>query len=138
LIRRPAREPGRAILTQDLHYLGELLVTLAVILLATRFVFGYVAHLAAWIDSGFRSSPGPVTTGSEGMLRRRGVARTPLDPAGKVRVGSELWNAVASEPVAEGDEVAILGVDGLTLQVAPRASDPGRNGEASRTSLDVR
>lgn len=101
----------------------ELLLVLAAALLATRLLFGYVARLAAWIDSGFRWSAGPVTTGPEAMLRRRGVTRTSLDPRGKVTVGGELWNAVASEPVAAGREVEILAVEGLTLRVTPRRRD---------------
>jgi len=101
----------------------ELLLVLAAALLATRLLFGYVARLAAWIDSGFRWSAGPVTTGPEAMLRRRGVARTTLDPRGKVTVGGELWNAVASETVTEGGEVEILAIEGLTLRVAPRRRD---------------
>ena len=107
-------------LQTSLQVAAELLLMLAVVLLATRWLFGYVAQFAAWVDSGFRAAPGPVTTGSEGMLLRSGVARTPLDPRGKVKVGGELWHAVASEPVPAGEEVEILAVEGLTLRVKPR------------------
>lgn len=115
-------------LQASLLAVAELLLGLAVALLATRWLLGLVARFAAWIDSGFGASPGPVTTGSEGMLLRRGVARTPLDPRGKVRVGGELWHAVASEPVPAGREVEILEVEGLTLRVTtcrePRDTAP--------------
>lgn len=112
-------------LQTSLQAAAELLLILAAVLLATRWLFGYVAQFAAWIDSGFRAAPGPVTTGSEGMLRRRGVTRTSLNPRGKVRVGSELWNAVATDPVAEGAEVEILAVEGLTLRVTAHREPPG-------------
>lgn len=110
-------------LAESLQPLLEMALLLAVILLGSRLIFGYVARLAAWVDSGFRWSPGPVTTGAEGMLLRRGVASTPLDPRGKVKVAGEVWNAVAVEPVTEGGEVVIVAVEGLTLEVAPCQGD---------------
>jgi len=106
-------------LSESLQPLAEWLLLLGAILLGSRILAGSVARLAAWVDSGFRWSPGPAITGTEGMLRRRGVARTGLDPKGKVRVGGEVWNAVASEPVIAGTEVVIVAVEGLTLEVTP-------------------
>lgn len=58
-----------------------------------------------------------VVTGSEGMIGEIGVARTPLDPAGKVFVHGALWNAVARAAVSEGSRVRVNGVDGLHLLV---------------------
>ncbi|MFQ5520725.1 MAG: nodulation protein NfeD [Candidatus Methylomirabilia bacterium] len=58
------------------------------------------------------------TTGGLGMIGQVGVARSALTPRGDVLVQGELWRAVAEgEPVAEGDEIAVVGVDGLTLRV---------------------
>jgi membrane-bound serine protease (ClpP class) len=60
-----------------------------------------------------------VTTGREGMIGEIGVARTQLEPSGKVFVHGELWNASARTPVAEGTRVRVSGVDGLHLIVEP-------------------
>ncbi|MGE5113079.1 MAG: NfeD family protein, partial [Acidobacteriaceae bacterium] len=60
-----------------------------------------------------------VVTGEQGLIGEIGIARTPLSPEGKVFVHGELWNAVASEPIAIGGSVVVNRVDGLTLQVAP-------------------
>ena len=60
-----------------------------------------------------------VTTGSEGMIGEIGVARTQLEPNGKVFVHGELWNAVARTSVAEGTRVRVSGIDGLHLIVEP-------------------
>ncbi len=60
-----------------------------------------------------------VTTGAEGMLGERAQAIGSLDPEGKVRLRGEIWNARASGPVAEGAEVRVAAVDGLTLIVEP-------------------
>ena len=60
-----------------------------------------------------------VTTGREGMIGEIGIARTQLQPAGKVFVHGTLWNAVARTSVAEGTRVRVSGVDGLQLIVEP-------------------
>jgi membrane-bound serine protease (ClpP class) len=62
------------------------------------------------------------TTGREGMINRVAIARTPLTPRGTVLAEGELWTAVAEgDPVAPGEEVTILAVDGMRLRVQRRA-----------------
>jgi len=57
-------------------------------------------------------------TGSEGMIGLEGTVIEPLAPVGVVRVGGEYWKAKsAGGNVAVGEEVEILGVNGLTLMV---------------------
>lgn len=63
-----------------------------------------------------------VVTGEEGLVGQTGVARTALAPQGKVFVRGELWDAVATTPLAVGQPVVVRKVDGLTLQVEPLAS----------------
>jgi membrane-bound serine protease (ClpP class) len=60
-----------------------------------------------------------ITTGAEGMLGERAEAIGILDPAGQVRLRGEIWNARSSAPVADGAEVRVAAVDGLTLVVDP-------------------
>ena len=60
-----------------------------------------------------------VTTGREGMIGEIGIARTQLEPAGKVFVHGELWNAVAKTTVPPGARVRVAGIDGLQLIVEP-------------------
>jgi len=60
-----------------------------------------------------------VTTGSEGMLGEIGVAQTALDPEGKVFVHGEIWNAIATMPIAAGQRVRVASVDGLHVRVEP-------------------
>ncbi|MFB3813800.1 MAG: nodulation protein NfeD [Terriglobales bacterium] len=60
-----------------------------------------------------------VTTGAQALISETAVARSPLTPAGKVFIHGELWNAIASAPVAEGEEVTVRRVEGLTLYVDP-------------------
>jgi len=60
-----------------------------------------------------------VTTGSEGMVGEIGVARTQLEPEGKVFVHGELWNATARTAIAAGARVRVARVDGLRVVVEP-------------------
>jgi membrane-bound serine protease (ClpP class) len=81
---------------------------------------GLLAFLLAMAARAFRL---PVRTGSEGLLRARGVARSALAPAGKVFVHGELWEAVAAgPPVAAGEAVEVVGVRDMTLEVRPLAA----------------
>lgn len=56
-------------------------------------------------------------TGRSGLLGRRALAETDLDPAGWVRVFGERWRAVAEGRVAAGETVIVVDMDGLTLKV---------------------
>jgi membrane-bound serine protease (ClpP class) len=56
-------------------------------------------------------------TGDQGMVGQHGVADTPLAPEGWVRVMGERWRGVADGPVAPGDNVTVISVEGLTLKV---------------------
>ena len=57
-------------------------------------------------------------SGLEGLLQKTGVVFTPIDQKqGKVFVSGELWNARSEEPIAEGVEVEVMQIDGMTLLV---------------------
>lgn len=58
-------------------------------------------------------------TGESGMMDQIGLALTPIGAGspGRVRTHGEIWNATAPEPIAEGEQVRVSAVDGLTLTV---------------------
>lgn len=60
-----------------------------------------------------------VVTGTQGMVGEIGVARTSLNPEGKVFVHGELWDARSSQPISIGDSVVVTAIEGLRLEVAP-------------------
>jgi len=62
-----------------------------------------------------------VRTGAEGMVSERGRAWTDLAPQGKVFVHGEIWDAVSGAPIAKGQPVEVVAVDGMTLEVRPLA-----------------
>ena len=67
-----------------------------------------------------RARASKVITGAAGMLGEIGIARTALDPAGKVFIRGEYWDAEATASVAEGAGVRVVAVEGLKLRVAPK------------------
>ena len=83
------------------------------------------AITAFLVSIALRARRNKVTTGPQGLVGDTGTARTPLTPEGKIVVRGEIWNAISSVPVQEGDSVIIRDVDGLTLKVDPaRAPQP--------------
>jgi membrane-bound serine protease (ClpP class) len=65
----------------------------------------------------YRAHRGKVQTGPQAMIGSLAIAKSPLTPAGKVELDGELWNAIASSPVAIGDKVVVREVKGLELEV---------------------
>ena len=58
------------------------------------------------------------------LIGTGGKAIESLEPAGYVRVRGELWRALANASVGAGDAVEVVGVEGTTLLVRPRAVNP--------------
>src|SRR3990172_7746879 len=60
-----------------------------------------------------------IQSGAEAMIGPRAEVLESCSPDGRVRVGSEIWNARSEVPVTTGQLVRITAVDGLTLSVEP-------------------
>ncbi|MCD6137950.1 MAG: nodulation protein NfeD [Deltaproteobacteria bacterium] len=56
-------------------------------------------------------------TGAKGLIGEVGVAKSRLEPGGKVLVHGELWNAETTGTIEAGSRVRVVGVDGLVLTV---------------------
>lgn len=66
-----------------------------------------------------RARANKVVMSNGGMVNELGEARTALNPAGKVFVHGEYWDAVSNSPVDAGGEVRVVAVDGMKLRVEP-------------------
>jgi len=65
-----------------------------------------------------RSRHQPVITGVERIAGHAGVAKTDLSPRGVVLVNGEDWEGLAdAPPIARGERVTVVSVEGLTLHV---------------------
>ncbi len=74
------------------------------------------------ITFGIRAQKNRVTTGTEGMAGELGEAVTDLNPRGRIKIGSEYWNAeVRGDPVKKGDRVIV--VEGSRLNLVVRRLD---------------
>jgi membrane-bound serine protease (ClpP class) len=74
------------------------------------------------LSFGMRALYRKPTTGVSGRVGVMAVAITPMAPAGQVLVQGELWRAIAQNgPVAVGEKVEVVGVNGLTLTVVKAA-----------------
>jgi membrane-bound serine protease (ClpP class) len=90
--------------------------------LAVSIPFGIIT--AFLMSIAIRARRNKVVTGAQGLVGETGVAQTALSPQGKVFVHGELWDAIASTPLAVGELVRVSKVDGLTLEVAPLGAAP--------------
>ncbi len=94
-------------------------LSLAVIIPATLATAAFFVFI---IGAGLRAQFLPVKVGRETLLGRTVPALTAIDEkTGRVFVEGEYWSAVSDVPVAEGQPVEIVGIEGLTLKVTPKS-----------------
>jgi membrane-bound serine protease (ClpP class) len=58
-----------------------------------------------------------VETSESRMIGLKGKAVTEVAPEGRVSVQGEYWWAYSRAKIAEGDNVRVIGIDGLTLEI---------------------
>jgi membrane-bound serine protease (ClpP class) len=98
-------------------------------------VVGVVLMMLAGLPATVRSRFSTPTIGRESMIGELGEAVAALAPDGVVRVRDALWPARVNRatPLAVGDAVRVVGIDGARLEVAPPdAPEPGRSPRRSR------
>jgi membrane protein implicated in regulation of membrane protease activity len=62
---------------------------------------------------------------AENIIGSQGTVTKPLDPEGYVKVQGVLWKAICHElELGVGDEVEVIGLEGLTLVVQPKKAVP--------------
>uniref|UniRef100_A0A831XMI0 Nodulation protein NfeD n=1 Tax=Geobacter metallireducens TaxID=28232 RepID=A0A831XMI0_GEOME len=57
------------------------------------------------------------TTGGEGLLGESGRTLSAMAPEGKVFIHGEYWDAWSDEPIAEGEKVTVVAVEGMRVKV---------------------
>jgi membrane-bound serine protease (ClpP class) len=71
------------------------------------------------VKAALRTRHLPLSVKSQTALGATGYATTDLAPAGVVQLAAETWTAEATAPVAKGQKVRVVGVEGLRLKVEP-------------------
>lgn len=88
------------------------------VLLPAALALGAFCALAVRLAAAAQRAP--VATGAEGLAGAVGTVERALDPAGRVFVHGEIWDAVSDGgPVAAGASVRVERVDSMTLHVRP-------------------
>ena len=64
-----------------------------------------------------RAHRSKVDTGKEGLIGMLAEAKTDIGADGQVFLRGEYWNARSDEPIAKGEKVTVVAVDGLRLKV---------------------
>ena len=78
----------------------------------------WILMLGAVVKLVLRARRQPILTGIERVTGRVGVAKTDIAPRGVVLVNGEDWDALAdAPPIAPGERVTVVSVEGLTLHV---------------------
>lgn len=91
-------------------------VSLSLIMSVAIFTLIMVTFLVSLVVRAHRSQ---VATGTEGLVHKRGVARTEVADNGKVFVHGEIWDAVSEAPIPAGAPVEVVAVEGMVLRVRP-------------------
>ncbi|MDN5862352.1 MAG: nodulation protein NfeD, partial [Salinisphaera sp.] len=87
------------------------------IIAAVATACGLLLFLMLWLFA--RARRKPVATGREGLVGARAEALEAFAAQGFVRVHGERWHAVSHTPVASGDSLRVVGIEGLTVTVEP-------------------
>jgi len=84
---------------------------------------GTVAFYLFAVPTFIRSRFSTPTLGREGMIGEEGTAEVPVDPDGVVLVRGARWRARTNRatPVAAGDTVRVVSVEGVVLEVEPES-----------------
>jgi membrane-bound serine protease (ClpP class) len=93
----------------------------AILVLAGTVLF-MVRGMASMVRSRFSTA----TIGRDSMIGEAAEATTRIDPVGMVRLRGALWRARVNRatPVAVGDGVRVVAIDGLVLEVEPQRPVP--------------
>jgi membrane-bound serine protease (ClpP class) len=85
-------------------------------------IIGVILMMLAGLPATVRSRFSTPTIGRESMIGEVGEAVAALDPEGVVRVREALWPARTNRatPVAIGDPIRVVGIDGARLEVEPQ------------------
>jgi membrane-bound serine protease (ClpP class) len=67
----------------------------------------------------YRSYRSRINSGESRMIGLKGKALTEVAPEGRVIVQGEYWWARSRARITEGENVCVIGIDGLTLEIEP-------------------
>jgi membrane-bound serine protease (ClpP class) len=95
-------------------------LSLTVILAATATTAAFFVFV---VGAGLGAQLRPAKVGTETLVGRTTKALTGIDmTGGQVFIEGEHWKAISAAPIAQGQMLEVVGVQGLTLKVKPKDS----------------
>ncbi len=94
-----------------------MLIRILLIVVAAYIAFEIFEHLILPLVGRIFWKGNRHLTGPEGMIGKTGRVLEWHGNEGKVRVQSEIWNAVSDAPLLAGDQVTVEAIERLTLKV---------------------
>jgi membrane-bound serine protease (ClpP class) len=95
------------------------IIEILVAVVAVVVLFELFEHVIVPLAAARAGRGGRPLTGAEGMVGRQAEVRRWSKSTGTVLVSGELWQAESRSPLREGDTVTVVGIENLTLVVAP-------------------
>ena len=101
-------------------------------------LLGTILFMVRGMVSMVRARFSTATIGRESLIGQAAEATTPVDPEGMVRLRGALWRARVNRatPIAAGDPVRVVAIDGLVLEVEPRPATPEEAGSGGDSGSD--
>ena len=94
---------------------GGLAVSSGLLLGTVTGLLAVVAMLAYIV---WRAQTGKIVSGIESLPGHNGIAKTDMNPRGKVLVAGELWEAESlSGSISEGEKITVAEVQGFRMKV---------------------
>ena len=102
-----------------------MVIEILVAVVAVVVLFELLEHVIVPLAGARAGRRGRPLTGAEGMVGRQAEVRRWSGSSGTVLVNGEWWQAESSSPLREGDTVTVVGIENLSLVVAPeRGNEP--------------
>ena len=105
---------GSIFLFEDLAGGPAVQPVLAVVMSAITVLFFWVG-----VRRGMEAQFSVPEVAAETVIGQIGEARTPVHHDGTVYAGGEMWSARSERPIAEGEQVRVVRLDGLVVEVEP-------------------
>lgn len=105
------------LLETDVPGYGISLKLIAAVSLTSAAFFIFVIGMAV------KARRRPVVSGREELLGGIGTVLQDFEHEGRIRIHGEMWNARSAVPLRQGQQVRVLGMEGLVLRVEPAGQD---------------
>ncbi|MFQ5853633.1 MAG: nodulation protein NfeD [Candidatus Binatia bacterium] len=103
---------------------SDLVLDRAIVFTAVGTLSAFIMVVGYLVVKAHKRKP---TLGMEGLVGEVGEVKVKLDPAGKIFVHGEYWNAEGDGEIEIGEKIRVVGFDGMCLKVERLLESPQRS-----------